>query len=619
MSVSLFSKNLELLKKNNCISKLSIQKILNFNEQNSEAKNFNITKNALNTFTIEFQNSNGNFLPLTSKRNPQNQAIRTLAESINIREHTCRKQVIVIIGFIAWELITEALNKYPEALIVVVDPFVKPAKLFLENLKFDKFFKDNLKRLNFIISNNINDVSELFSNILNDLLLFELFIIPDYGAMRVNKKKLLDIGKILKSTINIKTSDILTFDHYAEEWETNQIKALPYVIKHNSLIELKNKFSGTDALVIAAGPSLSRAIPYLRKVKDNTLIISVGTALKTLKTHGITPHFTVAIDSSEKTVTQFDDIELNDTIGILSPMLQQRLLEKFKGNAFYYSTHNLAIINEWLGLTKEYIPPLLVASGTISITALDCARYLGCDNIYCFGLDLSYSSEGYTHAKDGIYNMQKALDNDQNLKIPGNYQDYVLTYPTFARYVTQTENYIAQVQRDEYYSNMNFYNVNDAGAKIANCKLLNFEEFAKHFKPKNSTFSSKYQNVKRLLKKGNSNNQNLKANAKLLKETSLKEFQNLIKNINETEKLYHKFEKNNSNKTEAKIIKLEEEFKKNKHAITMLRNTITQAHHAFGFLEGDESIDSKRKIKGFYRHLKSQILNIMNLLKQGNF
>ncbi len=622
MSTSIFTNNLNSLQEEACISDYSVQKLNSLinSEEFDLQQQFRIIENNVNSFTLEYNGTNSNFVPLTSKRNPQAQALRSVENSIK-EINDDKKHIIVIIGFTAWELLTTTMKKFPEALIVVIDPFFQPSKLFLETISFDDFFANDLSRLKLITADNLNDISTLFANILGEVLDFELSIIPDYGAVRIDKEKLLEIGKIIKSTVNIRTTDILTFDHYAEEWMQNQLKSLLYVINNPSLLQLRDKFTEIDAIVVAAGPSLSRAIPYLKKVANKAIIISVGTALKTLLKNGITPQFSIAIDSSKKTVTQFDDIALDGTIGILSPMLQTRLLDKFNGNAFYFSSHNLSIINEWLTLADSFKVMQLAAAGTISITALDCANFFGCKNIYAIGLDLAYNNDGSTHAKGGIYDSEKAQKNN-TVKVVGNYQDYVTAHPTFSRYITQTANYLSQAKRQKC-KEINFYNVTDAGAKIDNFKLLNFADFIDVFDKNNKNNSAKpddYYQLAHDLIISNKNylNNKLKDEVDDLKTLTIKEFQKLINNIDEIQKLYKRFERGFNPKIESKITNIENDFKNYSYALKLLGNTISQAHHAFGFLDGKETMSGSKKIKGFYSHLKKQILIIMDLLKKGD-
>ncbi|UDQ96535.1 6-hydroxymethylpterin diphosphokinase MptE-like protein [Lentisphaerota bacterium WC36G] len=618
MAESLLKKNIEFLIKNKALHPHSADKIENC-KYNIDNSLYEIVQNSAYSFTINYRTSkNDKFLPLTSKRNPQEQAIRSLNSGINDYNDN-KNQIIIIIGFSNIELVAEALNKYPQATIMVATTDIQPTKLLLENINFSNVIEKNIDRFKLLVAKDEITIGELFIEQLINFIKIETHIIPDHGAIRVNKDSLLKIAAKLRENIKIKTTDILTFDHFAEEWNNNQIKSLPYLVKQNSIQLLKDKFKDFNAIMVAAGPSLSDAIPYLKKIQNNAVIISVGTALKTLIANGINPHFTIAIDSSNITPKQFENVDLTNTIGILSPMLQEVILKKFTNNSFFFTSHNLLIINEWLTKTDHLTFPQLVTSGTVSISALDLARFLGCKNIYSIGLDLAYSNDGHTHAKDGIYSEAKAYNN-LTVQVAGNYQNFVTTHKTFARYITQSSAYVQKTMRDPQNNNITFYNVNNAGAQIDNFTLLNFDKFSEHFSQNNQNSSQKLSKIYTECKnntKLSTDEQQLKIEKiKLLHKETNEEFKKLVHDIIEIEKLYKKFAKEANSKTEKKIEKLEENIGSYETAMPLLKYALNMGSHAFAFLENNESISSEKKIFGYYKHLKKQTLDISQLLKK---
>ena len=148
-------------------------------------------------------------------------------------------------------------------------------------------------------------------------------------------------------------------------WQYNTLKNLPYLITHPGINALIGKFAGKPALIVGAGPSLNKALPYLKEVAKHYVILCAATALRPLRAAGITPDLVVAVDASKKTAPQFE-APCEDVYLACSSIVYPPALPKFKG---IFSGHlNANPIERWLS-ERGSPKGLWIAAGTVTTTA----------------------------------------------------------------------------------------------------------------------------------------------------------------------------------------------------------------------------------------------------------
>ena len=175
---------------------------------------------------------------------------------------------------------------------------------------------------------------------------------------------------------------------------------IPQVIKEIPIIEFKDRYKGKTAVVVSAGPTLDRNIETIKKYRDNIVLITVGTAMKTLNKHGIIPDFLCIIEANDCS-KQIAGLDLKDVNFITEPYSNPNL-RKFEFKKTYsHVSQNLPVNSFWCNLSginnDEYF-----SKGTVSYTALNVARILGCSKIVLVGQDLAYI-EGQCYSKDSAY------------------------------------------------------------------------------------------------------------------------------------------------------------------------------------------------------------------------
>ncbi|WP_346353480.1 motility associated factor glycosyltransferase family protein [Azotosporobacter soli] len=160
--------------------------------------------------------------------------------------------------------------------------------------------------------------------------------------------------------------------------------------------EMRGVFEGRPAIIVSAGPSLGKNIGLLERLKEKALIIAVGSSISILESHGITPHFRVAIDGVKENELIFKNVATEKCPLIYSGYAYHPMIENYQGPKIHMSLTGHLLPNylfekaEWQCLT--------VRSGfSVANVAMDMLQQLKCSTIILLGQDLCYT-EGRMHA-----------------------------------------------------------------------------------------------------------------------------------------------------------------------------------------------------------------------------
>lgn len=178
------------------------------------------------------------------------------------------------------------------------------------------------------------------------------------------------------------------------------IQNIPSLIEEPPFLCLKDLYKGKTAVVVSAGPTLDRNIDVLKENRDKFVLFTVGTALKTLYHNGLKPDFLVLIETYNSS-KQLEGLDLSDVYFITEPNSNPALRSFNFKQRFSHISANTPINHFWAELCGENIEEYW-SKGSVSYTALNCARILGCSKIILVGQDLAYI-EGQCYSKDSAY------------------------------------------------------------------------------------------------------------------------------------------------------------------------------------------------------------------------
>jgi len=194
-----------------------------------------------------------------------------------------------------------------------------------------------------------------------------------------------------------------TLEKFSNLWLKNSAKNLKYFKTTPGISIYKNildkKFS---SIVVAAGPSLEDAIPYLKKIQDKMIIISVDTAVKTLNKNKIKSDFVLLIDPQYYAATHILDCDISDSVLVTESSVYPSVMKvKSRKKVFIESLFPLGRYFE-TNLLHEKSFGKIIAGGSVSTSCWDFAKYIGSDKIYFTGLDLGYPQKK-THIRGSTF------------------------------------------------------------------------------------------------------------------------------------------------------------------------------------------------------------------------
>ena len=404
---------------------------------------------------------------LHSSRAPEKEAQRQVSAWEEENKNVNWENLVTVLGFGGMYHITELLRRIkPGGTLLVID---RMPDLFKASLSFC-----DLEILEKIGANIIFIVSESFETIKREFrhylkrktrLDISLFIHP--GIYRTFTEDYNELIAIVKTEVRTEAIDRGTKIHLADEWMQHSIYNLPFILRSPLINELKNSFSKNTALIAAAGPSLNSSLPWIKKICGKCVIIAVGTALKPLLEAEIYPDFVLSLECDILAMKQFKGMEKGKIFLLAPPIVFPELLDIYSGQFFTFSISVPDAFDKWL---KELnaAPDTLNAGGTVSLTAIDSAVYMGFSKIILTGLDLSFLDDGTTHASKSMYHGQRS-DKETLISVDGNYNRKVLTSTQFSTYISMLGSYLEDVLKNR---DIVFYNATDGGAVISNTRVI---------------------------------------------------------------------------------------------------------------------------------------------------
>lgn len=258
---------------------------------------------------------------------------------------------------------------------------------------------------------------------------------------------------------------------------------IPNLINETPLIKVKDVCKGKTAVIVSAGPTLDREIEILKKYRDKFVLFTVGTALKTLTEHNIKPDFVCVIESFNSS-PQLEGVDLSDVYFITEPY-SHGFLRKFNfKKIFSHISANNPVNHLWSEICGEDIKEYW-SKGTVSYTAMNSARILGCSKIILVGQDLAYI-EGQCYSKNSVYKDLICTFDKENNKWEIKAKDFeqfaesLSPYPEYQQRVEAAKRRLANLNSSLYYvKGINGDMIPTESVYAAFVKPLS--EFAEHF------------------------------------------------------------------------------------------------------------------------------------------
>ncbi|MGE7927673.1 motility associated factor glycosyltransferase family protein [Lysinibacillus xylanilyticus] len=279
---------------------------------------------------------------------------------------------------------------------------------------------------------------------------------------------------------HIQIEDIVnenTIRFFGDLWQENYIMNLHYVYKDQSLKELYNKYD-CPVILASGGPSLTKQLPLLKKMKDKCLIISAGSTINSLLAADIIPDYVVTMDGGESNYLHFKNIKNYDFDLIYGLGNAWKIERDFKGSRYSFCFYGEDSIQKRIkeGLGKDL--PMLSTGGTVAITALEVASRISTGPIAIIGQDLAYTNNK-SHAENNNHYSEltdEFFKNDMAFEVEGYYGEPVKTNHQFNSMRKSIEKLYVMLHNQH-----KIYNCTEGGVKINGIPHLDFAAFCESY------------------------------------------------------------------------------------------------------------------------------------------
>ncbi|MBM9588945.1 motility associated factor glycosyltransferase family protein [Leptospira sp. 201903075] len=305
-----------------------------------------------------------------------------------------------------------------------------------------------------------------------------------------------------QTVFSAKMSDLLTKFEFERLWIKNSIWNLAHVGKKSPvrfpISSLKDKFPGLTAVLVSAGPSLRKNIPWLQSVRDKVFVFSCDTSLKVLIKAGIQADGVVTLDAQTNSFFHFMGETLNQ-IPLFADLVSSPTL--LREPMFHSVVHSVtakyqvdpegSLVREVTAggeLAEQVFTEVgdIQSGGSVATTAFDMLRYMGFTSVYFLGQDLAYSgreihSTGTHHNEKWLtlLNRKNSLERINEVIIRKRETRFV---PRANGEGSVLTDYVLDLYRHWFeesastVSEMKLFNVNEDGALIAGITSLDPEK-----------------------------------------------------------------------------------------------------------------------------------------------
>ncbi|EAK2525381.1 motility associated factor glycosyltransferase family protein, partial [Campylobacter coli] len=308
-------------------------------------------------------------------------------------------------------------------------------------------------------------------SILEYLSLYEMFISSHY-YLKYYEASILFVNElcIKSASVAIRNADITCFLPLLTHGQFLQnipsmLESIPF---QRILSQRKNKFD--NAIVVSAGPSLTKQLSLLKAYQDKAVIFCADGALSMLEKEGIIPDYVTNLDFTDLAMKFFQNKEnLKQSIIALECATHPNIVRSLNAENCMIVLRNKALYQRFNLNDFGYID-----TGThVSHFSYTLALALGFKNIIMIGQDLAFDEEGNSHSKGFDFGEKfSGEENIDKLKVPAyGGKGEVLTHITWNDYRIKLEYLFACNEQKA-----KFYNATEGGARINFTEELSFKE-----------------------------------------------------------------------------------------------------------------------------------------------
>jgi Uncharacterized protein conserved in bacteria len=443
--------------------------------------NYFLEKSNDNESVVKIEENN-KFKYIGSKYSVQREIDKFVSSVGDIKEN----EIIIVFGLATGEHILKLLNLInSNNKILIIEPNDGILKVIKELESYKSVIKD--KRINIVFSNNKQSVNlaKIFGEY--NVMPIRLVEYSNYGKLFVDEFN--NFVSLLKSFLRETIIRINSESALNKIWFNCYMNNIKYMIEGISINHLHNLFKNKTAIIVSAGPSLSKNITMLKELQDKAVIICGGRTLRPLINLGVNADFVCVADEGE---TAYKLIK--DNLSCSIPLIfyegtNDRIVKEYTGFKIFYT--NDKSINNILAMDVRS----LGYGGSVAHTSIALAQHLGCKNIILMGQDCAFTSDKQ-YGEYSISSMDEEIREEKDLFcVEDIYGGLVKTNTLLDSFKHRIEQMI------EVFSNINFVNSTEGGANINGTEVITLKEAGiKYLREEISKNLDEYLNVEEINK-----------------------------------------------------------------------------------------------------------------------
>ncbi|RJR45965.1 MAG: DUF115 domain-containing protein [Desulfobacteraceae bacterium] len=284
-----------------------------------------------------------------------------------------------------------------------------------------------------------------------------------------------EIDRRIERHIRSVLSSYSSFNSTMVQRIDNLFKNMAHIQESVPIDHLQGALKGKPAIVVAAGPSLTGVIPFLKEKTEELFTIAVDTALAPLLKNGITPDLAAACESHPakiRAITTIEEDSLKSIPLVFTPTAHPEVVRRFQRKIIANIEDSLA---SWFVNIDRQVTTFRDLQ-TVSKLGFLTARLMGADPIILAGLDLSFPLNR-EHAEGCPVTWTMDFDGGDFLWVPDNQGGKVRTIESFASMIYSFEREIADTRA-------RCINLSKQGAFIQGAEWAPVEKVLKLLNPK---------------------------------------------------------------------------------------------------------------------------------------
>lgn len=270
----------------------------------------------------------------------------------------------------------------------------------------------------------------------------------------------------------------LVQERFGEAYYRNTFSNVKKMVNSKSVWSLVKKIpKDIPAIIVAAGPSLSKNIGLLKQAKNKCFMIATDSAVPALLKENIIPDAYVCVDG-KKNPKHFIDERIKDIPAFVTPFTSIAAL-KDNQTLFFLSDGNEHIC-KYMNEEKIFYT-MLSTGGSVANDCYSLAVLLGITNIILVGQDLAYTG-GKTHASNTVRE-NASINTDTLTYVKAVDGGMIESSMEFVLYKTWFEN---QIKNNKL---INLIDATEGGAYIEGTSIMRLEDAIEQYCKKNVNIS----------------------------------------------------------------------------------------------------------------------------------